>query len=83
MSVYKKQIVVNCDWLKEGKIIPISFRLLGDHVDYKIEKIISVVPYQLSLAGIYGKCWKIEVCRVYRNIYQEDNGKWYIESEKP
>lgn len=83
MNVYKKQVIVNGDYLTNGQIVPRSFRLKESSDIYKVEKIIGHVPVKAPLAGICGKCWAIKVSGVHRNLYQESNGKWYIESVKP
>ena len=83
MNVYKKQVIVNGDYLANGQIIPRSFRLKESPDIYNVDKIIGHVPVQASLAGICGECWTIKVSDVKRNLYRESNNKWYIESVKP
>ena len=52
MNVYKKQVIVNGDYLANGQIIPRSFRLKESPDIYNVDKIIGHVPVQASLAGI-------------------------------
>ncbi len=83
MNVYKKQAIVNGDYLTNGQIVPRLFRLKESLDVYNIEKILGHIPVQASLAGMCGECWTIKVSGVQRNLYKESNGKWYIESVKP
>lgn len=82
VELYKRYVDVIVRFTKKSDIIPLSI-VWSDGREYKIDKVYTKQKRASQVGGI-GICFSCRISGQRRNLfYEEDRGRWFIESEKP
>lgn len=82
MEYYKRYTDVIARFTKKADIIPLAV-VWSDGREYPIDKVYSHEQRASQVGGV-GICFDCRICGQRRNLfYEEDQHRWFIESEKP
>ncbi|MBO6054949.1 MAG: hypothetical protein J6P31_05455 [Oscillospiraceae bacterium] len=79
MTRRKVYVTVNAEHRTDGSCRPKSIRM-ANAGEYEIDKVISVDP-SASLTGGRGIRYTVRIGRDEANLYDEQNGRWFVEAK--
>ena len=79
MDRRKVYVTVNAEHKPDGSCCPKTIRM-ADEVEYRIDKIIRVCR-AASMVGGRGVKYTIRIGRTETNLFDEQNGRWFVEAK--
>ena len=71
------EVTVRID--REGKKRPLSIKF-ENHQIYEIDRLKHVIERRASKVGGTGKCYQVVIQGKETVLYEEDEGKWFVEA---
>ena len=71
------EVTVRID--REGKKRPLSIKF-ENHQIYEIDRLKHVIERRASKVGGTGKCYQVVIRGSETVLYEEDEGKWFVEA---
>ena len=75
----KVYVTVNAEHKPDGSCCPKTIRMT-DEVEYRIDKIIQVCR-AASMVGGRGIRYVVRIGRTETNLFDEQNGRWFVEAK--
>ncbi|MBQ9880950.1 MAG: hypothetical protein IJM45_11025 [Clostridia bacterium] len=80
MTKYKLYVLVNADHSADGTCTPRS--LVVNDREYEIDRVRDRRRSASTAVGGKGVKYTIDVCGQTTNLYDEENGRWFVEAKK-
>ena len=81
MKRYKRYVSIIQFVDKNGKVTPKTL-IWENNMKYTIDRVLEI-RNAASCVGGYGLCYRCRIAGVERNLFFEDQKRWFIESLKP